>query len=69
VHFRIACIMYTHNKRNNIPWSPADDGFVFSSEQIGRQLNLLDRLAAGNKAGPDIATDDEMDAFIAKEVL
>jgi len=69
VHFRLACILYKNNQRDNIPWNPADDGFVFSSELLGQRLNLLDRMAKGVKEGPDFATNDEINAFMAKDVL
>jgi hypothetical protein len=69
IHFRIAIVLYKYNKTNDIPWNPADDGFVFSPGLLGRQLALMDRIGAANDKSCHFATDDEIDAFIAKDVL
>jgi len=69
VHFRIACILYTYNKENQIAWDPADDGFVFSSALLDRKMNLLCRFGNANKGCNDHATDDEIDAFMAKDIM
>jgi hypothetical protein len=69
VHFRIAIVLYKYNKANHIPWNPADDGFVFSPALLDRQLALLDRIGSANEDRHDFATDDEVDAFIAKDAM
>ena len=69
VHFRIAVILCKYNQDNHIPWNPADDGFVFSTALLNRQLNLADRLREASRGGGHFATDDEIDAFIAKDAL
>ena len=69
IHFRIAVVLYKYNKTNYIPWNPADDGFVFSTDLLGRQLSILDRIVEANDKNRAFATDDEIDAFIAKDVL
>jgi hypothetical protein len=58
-----------HNKTHDIPWNPADDGFVFSPQLLHRQLDLADRLQAASRGGSHFATDDEIDAFIAKDIM
>jgi hypothetical protein len=69
VHFRIAVILYSYNKTNNIPWNPADDEFVFSPALLDRQLSLANRIREANTEDIHLATDDEIDAFIAKPTL
>ena len=69
VNFRIAIILYNYNKTNNIPWNPADDRFVFSPALLDRQLTLVDRIKNANTNGTHFATDDEVDAFIAKDAM
>ena len=69
LHFRIAIVLYKYNKTENIPWHPADDGFVFSPELLDRQLSLADRIRKANKAGTHFATNDEVDVFIAKDIM
>ena len=69
LHFRIAIVLYKYSKTENIPWNPADDGFVFSPELLDRQLSLADRIGKANKAGTHFATNDEVDLFIAKDIM
>ena len=69
VNFRIALILHKYNKTNDIPWNPADDGFVFSTALLDRQLTLLDAIRKANDLDHSFATDDEMDAFIAKDAM
>ncbi len=69
LYFRIAVILYNYNKTNNIPWNPADDGFVFSARLLDSQLTLANRLRTASKGCTHFATDDEIDLFIAKDVI
>jgi len=67
LHFRIAVVLYNYSKTENIPWNPADDGFVFSRSHLDRRLNLVDTVREANKTGGHFATDDEMDTFISQD--
>jgi len=67
LHFRAAVIVYKYTKEKNIPWNPADDGFVFSTAHLDRRLNLIDTVRDANKTGGHFATDDEMDTFISQD--
>ena len=67
LHFRVAIIVYKYNNSKNIPWNPADDGFVFSRSHLDRRLNLVDTVREANKTGGHFATDDEMDTFISQD--
>jgi len=67
LHFRVAIIVYKFTKEKNIPWNPADDGFVFSRSHLDRRLNLVDTVREANKTGGHFATDDEMDTFISQD--
>ncbi len=69
IQFRIAVVLYKYNKTNYIPWNPADDGFVFSPDLLGRQLSILDRIVEANDKNRAFATEDEIDAFIAKDAM
>ena len=69
LHFRVAIIVYKYSNSKNIPWNPADDGFVFSRSHLDRRLNLVDTVREANKTGGHFATDDEMDTFISQDDL
>ncbi len=69
VRFRIAIILYKYNKAHNIPWDPAEDGFVFSTSLLHKRLDLADRCQEANYRADHFATDDEIDIFIAQPIM
>jgi hypothetical protein len=69
LQFRIACIIHNYKKKQNIPWNPADNGFVFSAGLIDRQASLADAIKEANDTNRVFATDTEIDAFIAQDIM
>jgi len=69
VNLRIAMILQKYNKAHHIPWNPADDGFVFSTALLDRQIALHQAINKANDMDHAFATDDEMDAFIAQPIM
>jgi len=48
---RDAADLLVHHQRKGLPWEPADDGFVFSKEQVERHAQHLMRQNAAYHAG------------------
>ena len=64
--FRIAAIVHKHHKAKNIPWNPADDGFVFSIDFIDRKLALFRRITESNRDPSVTLEPHEFDLFMAR---
>lgn len=69
MEFRIAAILYKYNQDKHMPWNPADDGFVFSTDLLHRRLDLIDRLKDGAAGCGHVATAEEVDVFMAKAAM
>ena len=68
VEFRMAALLRNHLKSADIPWNPADDGFVFSTELLDRQLALVKKIQLANKTDLGKTEAREIEAFMAKHV-
>jgi hypothetical protein len=67
LEFGMACLLYSHFKAKNIPWNPADDGFVFSPELLARKIILIENLQDASNRHLGTITEEELVMFIAKE--
>ena len=54
--------MYARVK--NVPRNPADDGFVFSTEQLDRKLDFVVRMARARAEKWAEVSDPEIDSFV-----
>ena len=65
--WRVAVILYDHHKRKNLPWDPAADGFVFSNEQLARQLAFNKQFDRAMDKVYIYKTTKELDEWFANE--
>ena len=65
--FRVAIVVFNDHIKKNIPWNPADDGFVFSPQLLERQITLYNKILHADKTCDIKVTDDEMDLFFAND--
>jgi hypothetical protein len=65
--WRVAVIMLDYFKRRNIDWDPAEDGFVFSKEDLERQLTFNKRADEAMSHSVYYTTTKEMDERWAKQ--
>ena len=68
-NFRIAVLLHDHYKRRNIPWDPAGEGFVFSTELLDKQLDFNKQWDKVMETVHIYSTTKEMDERYAKEAL
>jgi hypothetical protein len=69
VDFRVAAIVNNYCKLSEIPWNPADDGFVFSSDLLSQRFELAEKIKGANQISNHRATGEEMDLLIAKPAM